>query len=109
MFGMGTAFAQAAGEAAKQPGLLDMLILPAGIFMILYFLMIRPQQKKMKEHQGFIGGLKAGDEVVTGGGIIGVVKSVADQFVTIEVASDTNIKVVKSQLTGPTKPGKGGK
>ena len=103
MFGIGTAMAQGAAEAAKQPGLMDMLILPAGIFMILYFLMIRPQQKKTKEQQGFIAALKNGDEVITGGGIIGVVRSVAEQFVTIEVSSNTNIKVMKNQLSGPTK------
>jgi preprotein translocase subunit YajC len=66
----------------------------------MYFFMIRPQQKRAREHQAFISALKAGDEVVTSGGIIGRVKSVAEGFVNVEVAGDTVIKVLKSAIEG---------
>jgi preprotein translocase subunit YajC len=98
-----TAMAQAGETAARQPSLVDALILPAGIFVILYFFMIRPQQRKMKEHKDFLTSMKVGDEVVTGGGIIGTIRSIADTFVSLEVSANTNIKVLKTQITGSTK------
>jgi preprotein translocase subunit YajC len=62
--------------------------------------MIRPQQIRAKEHQAFLSALKAGDEIVTSGGIIGRVKSVAEGFVSVEIAGDTVIKVLKSAIEG---------
>ena len=97
---VGTAFAS---EAAPQPSILEVAGLPLAMLMIMYFLVIRPQQKKMKEQQSLIEGLKAGDEVVTSGGIIGKVKSVADNFVTLEVGSNTFLKVIKSNISSSTK------
>jgi len=97
------AFAQSAGEAARQPSLLDMLILPVGIFLIMYLLLIRPQQRKMRQQQELIQNLKAGDEVVTSGGIIGHIRSVADQFVTLEIAGNTSVKVLKQHIQELTK------
>lgn len=97
------AFAQSAGEAARQPSLLDMLILPIGIFLIMYLLLIRPQQRKMRQHQDLLKNLKAGDEVVTSGGIIGHIRSVADQFVTVEIAGNTSVKVLKQHIQELTK------
>ncbi|MCX6124824.1 MAG: preprotein translocase subunit YajC [Proteobacteria bacterium] len=64
--------------------------------------MIRPQQKRSKDHKNFLGALKSGDEVVTTGGIIGRVKTVQESFVSLEVASNTIIKVVKSEISGST-------
>ena len=96
-----TAYAQAQGGA--QPSLFEMLLLPIGFLLIMYFFIIRPQQKRAKEHSELITNLKSGDEVVTSGGIIGKVRSVADQFVTIEVANNTLIKVVKNNVSGLTK------
>jgi preprotein translocase subunit YajC len=98
-----TALAQATGAAQKQPSMIDALMLPIGLFVILYFFMIRPQQRKVKDHRDFLTNLKVGEEVVTGGGIIGIVRSIAEQFVTIEIASDTKIKVLKNQIQGGTK------
>ncbi len=92
-----------AGAAQPQPSLFDMLLLPMGIMVIMYFFMIRPQQRKMKEHKQLLEGLKPGDEVVTNGGIIGFVRSVADSFVTVEVATNTNIKVLKNHISALTK------
>jgi preprotein translocase subunit YajC len=70
---------------------------------VMYFLMIRPQQQKAKEAANLLAKLKAGDEVVTTGGMIGRVKSVADQFVTIEIAANTAVKVMKTHIASLTK------
>lgn len=96
-----TAFAQGA-TAAKSPSMMEMLIMPLGFLVIMYFFMIRPQQKRAKEHQALITGLKVGDEVVTSGGIIGKIRSVADNFVTLESAN-SSFKVLKSNVTGLSK------
>jgi preprotein translocase subunit YajC len=78
------------------------------IFVIFYLLMIRPQQKRMKEHQATIAAVKKGDEVITGGGIRGRVTKVSDDEVEVEIAPGTKVKIVKSTLShvvGPkTKP-----
>ncbi|MEI6833515.1 MAG: preprotein translocase subunit YajC [bacterium] len=92
--------AKAQAAAQQGPSTVEMLIMPLGFLLIMYFFMIRPQQKRAREHQAFISALKAGDEVVTSGGIIGRVKSVAEGFVNVEVAGDTVIKVLKSAIEG---------
>jgi preprotein translocase subunit YajC len=99
---VGIAYAQS-GNAGSQPSMLEVLIMPLGFILIMYFLIIRPQQKKHKEHQNLIEQLKVGDEVVTSGGIIGRIKSVADTFVTVEIANNTIIKVVKAHISAPAK------
>ena len=66
--------------------------------VIFYFLLIRPPQKKAKEHQALISKISTGDEVVTTGGILGKVTEVGDSFVTIEVADGVQIKVQKFQV-----------
>ena len=72
--------------------------MPAGFLAIMYFFMIRPQQTRAKEHQTFLTALKAGDEVVTSGGIIGRVKSINEGFISVEIANNTVIKVLKSAI-----------
>jgi preprotein translocase subunit YajC len=67
--------------------------------VIFYFLLIRPQQRKAKEHQAMVGKLSAGDEVVTSGGILGRIVEVGDSFVTLEIADGVRIKVQKFQIT----------
>jgi preprotein translocase subunit YajC len=93
------AFAQAAtgagGTASEFAALLPMVL----IFVVFYFLLIRPQQKKAKEHQSMLGRLAAGDEVVTAGGILGKVVEVGDNFTTIEIADGVRIKIQKYQIT----------
>ena len=78
------------------------------IFLIFYMLMIRPQQKRIKEHAATIASVKKGDDVITGGGIRGRVTKVGDDEVEVEIAQGTRVKVVKStlsQIVGPnTKP-----
>lgn len=103
-----SAFAQTAETTAqaagKQPSLVEMLAMPLGFLVIMYFFIIRPQQKKAREQADLISNLKPGDEVVTTGGIIGKVRSVAETFVTLEVSSNSTLKVMKSAVTGQTKP-----
>jgi len=92
------AFAQAAGGgAAGAFGSFIPLIL---IFAIMYFLLIRPQQKKMKEHQAMVEAVRRGDQVITQGGIVGKVSKVMeDGHVEVEIAKDVKVKVVKSTLS----------
>ena len=74
------------------------------IFAIMYFLLIRPQQKKMKEHKGKIEAVKKGDQVVTGGGLVGKVARVDDIYVDIELAPGMKVKAVKSTLADVIDP-----
>ena len=67
--------------------------------VIFYFLLIRPQQKKQKEHQAMLSKIAAGDEVVTAGGILGRVIEVGDNFLTLEIADNVRIKVQRFQVT----------
>ena len=65
---------------------------------IFYFLMIRPQQKKMKEHDQMVNTLQKGEEVITRSGIIGKIHGIADKFITLEVDHNVRIKIVKNQI-----------
>ncbi|NRB35330.1 MAG: preprotein translocase subunit YajC [Rhodobacteraceae bacterium] len=80
------------------------------IFGIMYFLLIRPQQKKMKEHQAMVDGLRRGDQVVTQGGLIGKVSKVKeDNEIEVELAEGVKVRVVKStvaQVLNKTEPAK---
>lgn len=69
------------------------------VFIIFWFLMIRPQQKRMKEHQAAIAAVKKGDRVVTGGGLIGKVTKVSDSEVEVELGQGVKVRAVKSTLT----------
>ena len=69
------------------------------IFVIFYFFLIRPQQKRVKDHRAMVQGLKRGDEVITSGGIIGIVDKVyEDDKIDVEISSDVTVKVVKSTI-----------
>lgn len=69
------------------------------IFAIMYFLLIRPQQKKMKEHQAMVAALRRGDQIVTQGGLIGKVSKVKDEReVEVEIASGVHVRVVRSTI-----------
>ncbi len=97
------ALAQEAGMAgAAQSPLASMLPLVI-IFAVFYFLLIKPQQKRLKEHQALLGALKKGDEVVTAGGIVGkVVEADKDGITTVEIASGVVVKVTKQSITALT-------
>jgi preprotein translocase subunit YajC len=99
------AYAQAAGGAGGAFASFIPLIL---IFAIMYLLLIRPQQKKMKEHKAMIEALRRGDQIVTQGGIIGKVTKVKDDGeVEVEIADGVRVRVVKatiSQVLSKTEP-----
>ncbi len=88
----------AAPAAGEQPGLFQLLMPWILIFGVIYFIMIRPQQKRAKSHQEMVRSLKKGDEVVTNGGLLGKVTAVKDDSVELQVAKNTTVKVVKYQI-----------
>ena len=90
------AYAQAAG-ADPTGGLMGLLPLIL-MFVVLWFLMIRPQMKRAKEHKAMVEALSKGDEVVTGGGLAGRVTEVGDSFVHVEIAANTVVAVQKQAV-----------
>lgn len=91
------AYAQAAGAAG--PSLIAQLPFFIAIFAIFYFLLIRPQQKKLKQHTAMIEALRRGDQIVTAGGLVGKVTKVRDDGeVEVELAKDVNVRVVKHTI-----------
>lgn len=100
------AYAQAAGNAGTGAAFAQFIPLIL-IFAIMYFLMIRPQQKRMKQHRQMVAALKKGDQIVTQGGIIGKVSSVRDDELEVEIASGVRVRVVRgtvSQVLSRTEP-----
>ncbi|HET9915601.1 MAG TPA: preprotein translocase subunit YajC [Candidatus Binatia bacterium] len=106
------AYAQAAPGAAG-PGPLVTIFPFIVILVIMYFMVFRPQQKKMKAHQEMLNKLKRNDEVMTSGGIYGKVTEIKDQVVTLEVAPNVRIRVNRPQISAVTtvdkSPAKDGK
>jgi preprotein translocase subunit YajC len=93
------AYAQAAG-AAGAPGALVQFVPLVLIFVIMYFLLLRPQQKKLADHKKMVEALRRGDQVVTSGGIIGKVTNVKqDGEVEVEIAQGVKVRVVKSTIS----------
>lgn len=93
------AFAQTATGAAGGGASAFMQLLPLiAIFVIFYFFLIRPQQKRMKAHREMVAAVKRGDKVVTAGGLVGKVTRVDDQEVQVEIAEGVRVQVVKSTL-----------
>ena len=93
------AYAQAAAPAGGTAGGLMGFLPIILMFVVLYFLMIRPQMKRQKEHKAMIDAIAKGDEVVTAGGIVGKVTKVADAYITLEVAEGTEIVMQKASVT----------
>jgi len=92
-----SAQAQAAGST-PQNTLMSMLPLVL-IFVVFYFLLIRPQAKRAKEHKAMVAALGVGDEVVTSGGILGKITETGEQFLTVEIASGVQVKVQRHTVT----------
>jgi len=89
--------------------MLNSLLVPTILIIgIMYFLMIRPQQKRMKEHRELIAGIRRGDTVVTSGGIIGKVAKVDENEVQVEVAEGVKIKIVRTTVSEVRGKGEGG-
>ncbi len=99
------AYAQSAGGVAGGGDFLTALIPWVFIIIIFYFLLIRPQQKRVKQHKEMVGSVAKGDKVVTQGGILGKVTKVAEDEVTVEIAKDVKIQVIKSTLSDVVKKG----
>jgi preprotein translocase subunit YajC len=94
------AYAQATGAAGAGSAAFFVQMVPLLlIFVIFWFLLIRPQQKRMKEHQAKLAAVKKGDTVVTGGGLVGKVTKVEDHHVEVELAPQMRVRAVKSTLT----------
>ena len=99
------AYAQAAGAAGQGGGALGGILGLAPLFLVFivfYFLMIRPQQRRMKTLQAAVANVKKGDSVVTAGGLIGRVTKVEDTVVEVEIAPNTRVRVVKATLAEVT-------
>jgi preprotein translocase subunit YajC len=92
------AYAQTTGTAASDPmGLMSMLPIIL-MFGLLYFMMIRPQMKRAKEHKGMLEALKNGDEVIVASGVLGKIVKLGDAYVDIEIAPNTQIHVQRSAI-----------
>lgn len=98
------AFAQTAPDAAANP-IMTMLVPMALVFVIFYFLVIRPQNNRLKAQKAKLDAVRRGDEVVTGGGIVGKVAHVREDKLEIEIAPNVRVKVLKGSLSNVlTKP-----
>jgi preprotein translocase subunit YajC len=86
-------------QSAPGGGIQTIFLLGA-LFAIMYFVMIRPQQKQAKEHRELISALKKGDDVVTQSGIFGKIHAVTDKIVTVEIANGVRVRVLKSSIQG---------
>lgn len=93
-----TAFAQGQ-EAAPAPGGFGQMLIPLVLIaVIFYFLLIRPQQKRMKQHREMVNAVRRGDTVVTSGGLIGKVARVSDDEIQVDLGEGTKVRVVKSTI-----------
>ncbi len=91
------AAAPAGGGAGRFASFLPLIL----IFVVFYFLLIRPQQKQAKQHQAFLGDLKKGNKVITKGGIYGEIVGITDTILTLEIAENVQIKVDRQSIAGP--------
>ncbi len=97
-----TAQAQTPGAAPSAPGGLDAItpfLLPVALLALFYFMILRPQQRRAKQHQTTISAIKRGDTVVMNSGLIGKVTRVEDAELQVEIAPNVNVKVVKAMIS----------
>ncbi len=94
--------AQGAGSTTQLIGFLPIVL----IFIVFYLLLIRPQQKKQKEHQIMLDHLKKGDAVITNGGLYGKITSLSDQILTLEIADKVQVRVSRGAIAGLASSGK---
>lgn len=99
----GPAGGAAAGQAGGGMAAFQQIIPLVFMFAIFYFLLIRPQQKKAKEHKALLDAMKKGDNVITAGGVHGKIASVDDDIVSLEIAPNVNIKIAKSYIAAMKK------
>ena len=96
-FFISNAFAQAGGQTG--PSAFTSLLPLVIIFVIFYFLLIRPQSKRAKEQRRMVDGLAVGDEVVTNGGLIGKIIKAGDQYITVELAKDIEVRMQRHAVS----------
>ena len=92
------AHAQAAAGVPAQPSPWSGVIMLGAVFVLMYFMMIRPQMKRQKEHRQMVEKLAKGDEIVTSGGIAGRIDEVGESFITVEIAEGTKVKLQKGAI-----------
>ena len=90
----------ATGAGGQEWGNLFPLLMMLSIFVIFYFLLIRPQQKKAKEHRQFLENLKRGDRIITAGGLVGEIITITDQSLTVEIADKVRVEVGRAYVAG---------
>ena len=88
----------AAAPTTAQGSPLEALILPIGLIALFYFFLIRPQNKRQKEHKEMVTSLQKGEEVITTGGILGKITNVGENFITLEISKDACISVQKNSI-----------
>ena len=98
-FFMSEAWAEAAPAAAQQPSAWPTLIMFGVLIAMMYFMIWRPQSKRVKEHRELVSALSKGDEVVINGAILGRTTKVTDEYVVVEIADGVEIKVAKAAVT----------
>ena len=86
------------GGAGSQADPLASLILPIGLVVLFYFFLIRPQSKRQKEQKQMIADLQKGEEVITSGGILGKITKINDDFITLEIAENTPLRIQKNAV-----------
>jgi len=89
--------AHAAGEAAATPGLMDFAF-PVVLLVLFYFMLIRPQSKKAKEHRAMQESLSKGDEIVTDGGLMGKIVSINENAISVQLAENIEVKVRRESI-----------
>lgn len=99
MIDIAYAMAPGGGQGGGQASPWGTFIMLGAIFAIFYFLMIRPQQKRQRQHREMLANLKKGDTVITGGGLIGRVTGISDSVLTLEVADRVRVKVLRSAVS----------
>jgi len=101
------AYAQGAAAAPEAGSMMSFVVPMVFMVVIFYFLLIRPQQKKAKEHKALLNGLKEGDQIITSGGILGTIVKIDDQVVNLEIADKVRIEMARSSIAGfaPKKSG----
>ena len=90
----------AGGQTGTQGGGMGAMLLPLAIIALMYFLLIRPQQKKQKEHQAMVSALKKGDKIISSGGLHGVITGISDDAITMEIAPKVRVKITRGSVAG---------
>ena len=93
-----SAYAQAPAAGSPPGGDMSFLIMMILMFVVLYFFMIRPQMKRQKETRAMIDALQKGDEVITAGGVVGKITKISDAYMTLEIASGTEVVVQRAAV-----------